>query len=164
MSKISADHLSKRAYVYIRQSTLEQVHKNIESQRRQYALADRARELGWQDVEVIDDDLGRSGGGIKRPGFERLLVRRFNGAESDAHSVRSRIRHEPEGNECRSAMVNPHANLSSPRKRRCRLDKTAKDAQIARVRDHLPFGFHVHDFRPGREGMAHRAMLFHLHS
>ncbi len=73
MSKISADHLSKRAYVYIRQSTLEQVHKNIESQRRQYALADRARELGWQDVEVIDDDLGRSGGGIKRPGFERLL-------------------------------------------------------------------------------------------
>jgi excisionase family DNA binding protein len=73
MNKISAEHLTRRAYVYIRQSTLGQVHKNIESQRRQYALADRARELGWQDVEVIDDDLGRSGGGIKRPGFERLL-------------------------------------------------------------------------------------------
>jgi DNA invertase Pin-like site-specific DNA recombinase len=73
MNKISADHLTKRAYVYIRQSTLEQVRKNTESKRRQYALADRARELGWQDVEVIDDDLGRSGGGIKRPGFERLL-------------------------------------------------------------------------------------------
>ncbi len=73
MNKISADHLRKRAYVYIRQSTPGQVQKNTESRRLQYALADRARDLGWQDVEVIDDDLGRSGGGIRRPGFERLL-------------------------------------------------------------------------------------------
>jgi DNA invertase Pin-like site-specific DNA recombinase len=49
-----------------------QVAHNLESQRRQYGLADRARQLGWQDVEVIDDDLGRSGGGARRPGFERL--------------------------------------------------------------------------------------------
>lgn len=73
MNKISSDHLTRRAYIYIRQSTLDQVHHNLESQRRQYALADRARELGWHDVEVIDDDLGRSGAGVKRPGFERLL-------------------------------------------------------------------------------------------
>lgn len=73
MSKIGNDHLTRRAYIYIRQSTLDQVHNNRESQRRQYGLADRARELGWQDIEVIDDDLGRSGSGIKRPGFERLL-------------------------------------------------------------------------------------------
>ena len=73
MSKNATDHLTRRAYIYIRQSTLDQVHKNLESQRRQYGLADRARELGWQDVEVIDEDLGRSGTGIKRPGFERLL-------------------------------------------------------------------------------------------
>jgi DNA invertase Pin-like site-specific DNA recombinase len=73
MSKISADHLRRRAYVYIRQSTLDQVHNNRESQRGQYALADRARELGWEDVEVIDDDLGRSGSGTQRPGFERML-------------------------------------------------------------------------------------------
>ena len=73
MSKIGADHLARRAYVYIRQSTLDQVHNNRESQRRQYALADRARELGWEDIEVIDDDLGRSGAGTKRPGFERML-------------------------------------------------------------------------------------------
>jgi DNA invertase Pin-like site-specific DNA recombinase len=73
MNKIATDHLTRRAYVYIRQSTIDQVQHNRESQRRQYALADRARELGWQDVEVIDDDLGRSGAGIKRPGFERLL-------------------------------------------------------------------------------------------
>jgi DNA invertase Pin-like site-specific DNA recombinase len=74
MNKISSDHLGRRAYVYIRQSTPDQVHRNLESQRRQYALADRARELGWHDVEVIDDDLGRSGAGVKRPGFERLLA------------------------------------------------------------------------------------------
>jgi len=73
MSKIGADHLARRAYVYLRQSTLDQVHNNRESQRRQYALADRARELGWEDIEVIDDDLGRSGAGTKRPGFERML-------------------------------------------------------------------------------------------
>ena len=45
----------------------------MESQRRQYALVDRARGLGWQDVDVIDDDLGVSGSGTSRPGFERLL-------------------------------------------------------------------------------------------
>lgn len=73
MNKISADHLSRRACVYVRQSTPDQVQYNLESQRRQYALADRARELGWQDVEVFDDDLGISGSGVRRPGFERLL-------------------------------------------------------------------------------------------
>jgi excisionase family DNA binding protein len=74
MSKISADHLKRHAVVYVRQSTLDQVQHNLESQRRQYALADRARVLGWQEVTVIDDDLGRSGGGVHRPGFERLLA------------------------------------------------------------------------------------------
>src|SRR3712207_6550347 len=47
---------------------------NPESRRRQYGLAERARQLGWSEVVVIDDDLGRSGGGVSRPGFERLLV------------------------------------------------------------------------------------------
>jgi len=46
---------------------------NRESQRRQYGLAERARRLGWTCVEIIDDDLGRSAGGINRPGFDRLL-------------------------------------------------------------------------------------------
>ena len=44
------------------------------SQRRQYGLTDRARQIGWSDVVVIDDDLGRSGGGVARPGFEKLLA------------------------------------------------------------------------------------------
>jgi DNA invertase Pin-like site-specific DNA recombinase len=73
MSKITPEHLARAAYVYIRQSTPDQVRNNHESRRRQYALADHARQLGWSDVVVIDDDLGRSGGGTARPGFERLL-------------------------------------------------------------------------------------------
>jgi excisionase family DNA binding protein len=72
-NKITADHLARRAYVYIRQSTPDQVKYNLESKRLQYGLADRAREMGWQDVEVIDEDLGISGEGIPRSGFERLL-------------------------------------------------------------------------------------------
>ena len=74
MSKISAEHLCRDAIVYIRQSTSYQVANNLESQRRQYALADRARQLGWSDVQIVDDDLGRSGAGTARPGFERLLA------------------------------------------------------------------------------------------
>jgi DNA invertase Pin-like site-specific DNA recombinase len=69
MNKITADHVARRACVYIRQSTLGQVQHNLEGQRRQYALLDRARALGWQDTEVIDDDLGISGSGTQRPGF-----------------------------------------------------------------------------------------------
>jgi DNA invertase Pin-like site-specific DNA recombinase len=74
MTTITADHLTRSAIVYIRQSTLHQVTNNIESGRRQYGLVERARQLGWNDVQVIDDDLGRSGGGIARPGFEKLLA------------------------------------------------------------------------------------------
>jgi excisionase family DNA binding protein len=74
MNKISADHLSRTAIVYIRQSTPEQLKFNAESRRRQYGLQERARALGWSDVVVIDEDLGRSGSGIVRPGFERLLA------------------------------------------------------------------------------------------
>ena len=75
MSKITAEQLQRGACVYIRQSTHDQLMHNLESQRRQYALADRAKQLGWMAVEIIDDDLGRSGGGIVRPGFERLCPR-----------------------------------------------------------------------------------------
>lgn len=74
MSKIGSSHLQRQAVVYLRQSTADQVQHNLESQRRQYALAERARALGWQEIVVIDDDLGRSGGGAHRPGFERMLA------------------------------------------------------------------------------------------
>ena len=59
--KITPDHLARGAFIYIRQSTVDQLANNHESRLRQYGLADRARALGWTDVTVIDDDLGRSG-------------------------------------------------------------------------------------------------------
>ena len=74
MNKITPEHLTRDAYVYVRQSTADQLLNNPESRRRQYALVARARALGWEQVIVIDDDLGRSGGGQLRPGFERLLA------------------------------------------------------------------------------------------
>jgi DNA invertase Pin-like site-specific DNA recombinase len=74
MSKISSEHLARAAYIYVRQSTAYQVVNNLESQRRQYGLVERARQLGWDDVQLVDDDLGRSGGGVARPGFEKLLA------------------------------------------------------------------------------------------
>src|SRR5438270_13036814 len=66
--------LARQAVVYVRQSTAFQVTQNLENQRRQYALTERASQLGWSDVEVIDDDLGQSGAGTRRPGFERRLA------------------------------------------------------------------------------------------
>ena len=74
MTKITPEHLLRSAIVYIRQSTPGQVANNLESKRRQYGLADRARQLGWQEVTVIDDDQGHSGSGMARAGFEKLLV------------------------------------------------------------------------------------------
>src|ERR1035437_6585950 len=72
--KITPDHLARGAFIYVRQSTVDQLANNHESRLRQYGLADRARTLGWTDVTVIDDELGRSGSGVSRPGFERLLA------------------------------------------------------------------------------------------
>ncbi len=75
MSKIQKHHLDRAATIYVRQSSLAQVEQNPESKRRQYALTDRARDLGWRDIRVVDEDLGRSGGGqIERQGFEKLLA------------------------------------------------------------------------------------------
>src|SRR3989449_2177907 len=73
--KLTPDHLRRCAVVYVRQSSIGQVLHNRESQLRQYSLADRARELGFREVVVIDDDLGRSGSGlVERPGFQRVVA------------------------------------------------------------------------------------------
>jgi hypothetical protein len=74
MTRIGNDHLAREAIVYVRPSTVGQVINNVESGRRQYAVVERARQLGWTNVSVIDDDLGRSGSGVARPGFEKLLA------------------------------------------------------------------------------------------
>jgi DNA invertase Pin-like site-specific DNA recombinase len=76
-TKITASHLSRQAIVYLRQSSAAQVEHNRESTDRQYALASKARALGWPDerVVVIDEDLGLSGSGaVARSGFARLTA------------------------------------------------------------------------------------------
>jgi DNA invertase Pin-like site-specific DNA recombinase len=73
--KITSQHLHRDAVVYVRQSTPGQVLEHTESKRRQYALADTARQLGFASVSIIDDDLGRSGSGlVERPGFQKLVA------------------------------------------------------------------------------------------
>ena len=75
--KIHRRHRERMAIVYIRQSTLQQVERHQELTRLQYALVDRALQLGWDraSIVVIDDDLGRSGASIEgRPGFQRLVA------------------------------------------------------------------------------------------
>jgi DNA invertase Pin-like site-specific DNA recombinase len=75
VNQITEDHLRRRAIVYVRQSTPIQLLQNRESQLRQYGLAEHARKLGFQDIETIDADLGRSGSGLEeRPGFQRLVT------------------------------------------------------------------------------------------
>lgn len=72
---IPATLLERKAVVYVRQSTQSQVMANLESQRRQYDLVEVARQRGFVDIEVIDDDLGRSASGtVARPGFDRLVA------------------------------------------------------------------------------------------
>src|SRR3954468_24464249 len=67
--------LRRKAVVYVRQSTPAQVQVNVESRRRQYELVEVARRRGFREIEVVDDDLGRSAGGaVARPGFERLVA------------------------------------------------------------------------------------------
>src|ERR1700676_2433754 len=67
--------LKRKAVVYVRQSTQAQVQLHLESQRRQYDLVDVARQRVFVDVEIIDDDLGRSASGtVARPGFDRLVA------------------------------------------------------------------------------------------
>jgi DNA invertase Pin-like site-specific DNA recombinase len=74
--KITPLHLQRKAIVYLRQSSDRQVQRHIESQRLQYDLADRARALGFEQVDIIDTDLGHSAaiGAGRREGFERLIA------------------------------------------------------------------------------------------
>jgi DNA invertase Pin-like site-specific DNA recombinase len=74
-SKVRDIHLDRKAVVYLRQSTLRQVREHRESTNRQYALRERALQLGWADdaIEIVDEDLGRSGSTADgRTGFQRL--------------------------------------------------------------------------------------------
>src|ERR1700730_15875554 len=73
--KVRPHHLQRKAILYVRQSSAHQVLHNRESSALQYAMRDRLMVLGWSEIEVIDDDLGRSAaGGVQRAGFERMVA------------------------------------------------------------------------------------------
>jgi DNA invertase Pin-like site-specific DNA recombinase len=73
--KIKPHHLARRAVVYVRQSSAHQVLHNPEGRALQYAMRDRLAALGWSEIEVVDDDLGRSAaGGVARAGFQRMVA------------------------------------------------------------------------------------------
>ena len=73
--KIKPHHLERKVILYVRQSSVYQVQNNLESQKLQYAMRDRLCSLGWRDIEVVDEDLGRSASGtVTRAGFERMVA------------------------------------------------------------------------------------------
>ena len=73
--KIGAQHRGRKAVLYVRQFSPYQVLHNRESQVLQYAMRERLMQLGWSQIEVIDEDLGRSAaGGTTRAGFERMVA------------------------------------------------------------------------------------------
>jgi DNA invertase Pin-like site-specific DNA recombinase len=73
--KLRSQHLQRKAILYIRQSSAYQVSHNLESQKLQYAMQERLMQLGWHEVEVVDEDLGRSAAGmVTRSGFERMVA------------------------------------------------------------------------------------------
>jgi len=73
--KIKPQHVARKAILYVRQSSAYQVNHNLESQRLQYAMQDRLHYLGWREIDVVDDDLGRSAAGtVARVGFERMVA------------------------------------------------------------------------------------------
>ena len=73
--KLKSQHLSRKAILYVRQSSAYQVSHNLESQKLQYAMRERLTQLGWREIEVVDEDLGRSAAGlVTRSGFERMVA------------------------------------------------------------------------------------------
>src|SRR6266516_326269 len=86
--KVRPHHLERKALLYVRQSSAHQVLHNRESSALQYAMRDRLTALGWSEIEVIDDDLGRSAaGGVQRAGSPlcKLLWMQF---QSSRHCCR----------------------------------------------------------------------------
>jgi DNA invertase Pin-like site-specific DNA recombinase len=73
--KVRTEHLARKAVLYVRQSSQYQVMHNVESQKLQYAMKERLTQLGWQEIEVVDEDLGCSAAGtVTRSGFERMVA------------------------------------------------------------------------------------------
>ena len=92
--KIRAQHLERKAILYVRQSSPYQVLHNLESQKLQYAMEERLRHLGWRAIEVVDEDLGRSAAGlVTRSGFERMVAEVCLGKVVRSRPARSPVSH-----------------------------------------------------------------------
>src|SRR3954469_17559813 len=100
--KIRPHHLERKAILYVRQSSAYQVTHNLESQKLQYAMEKHLYQLGWREIEVVDDDLGRSAAGtVVRAGFERMVAEVCLGkvgAVAARLLVRYRVLQETAGN------------------------------------------------------------------
>jgi transposase len=91
--KIHPEHLGRPAFVYVRQSTFDQIRHHHESRRRQYDLQGHARTLGWHEVVVIDEDLGKSGAtAVGRTGLQRLVAEVSLGLELFDARIEERTR------------------------------------------------------------------------
>ena len=80
--KIKPHHLERKAILYVRQSSTYQVQNNLESQKLQYAMRDRLSSLGWSDIEVVDEDLGRSASGTVTRAGSNAWLRKYVWAAS----------------------------------------------------------------------------------
>ena len=90
-AKLNRTHFERQAFVYVRQSTVMQVHEHVESKQRQYALVERAATLGWSrgNIEVIDEDQGKSGATSEgRTGFARVKDKLVQSWPSKSHGYR----------------------------------------------------------------------------
>jgi hypothetical protein len=92
--KIRRHHLDRRAILYVRQSPSHQVLHNRESRALQYAMRERLVALGWSEIEIIDDNLGRSAAGsVLRAGFERMVRKSALARWARLPPGRSRVSH-----------------------------------------------------------------------
>ena len=82
MTKITADHAARGAFVYVRQSTADQLVHNQESRRRQYGLADRAKQLGWATVEIVDEISAARAAASRGPASSAYWRRSARGASA----------------------------------------------------------------------------------
>lgn len=87
--KVKPHHLERKVILYVRQSSVYQVQNNLESQKLQYAMRDRLCSLGWRDIEVVDEDLGRSASGtLTRAGTQQSGMAEAGGSLScSGHAI-----------------------------------------------------------------------------
>jgi hypothetical protein len=132
MTKITANHLDRAAFVYIRQSTADQLLHNPEGRRRQYGLTDRARQLGWTTVEVIDEVL--RGHRVRPPCVrgDEIYARPADDAHPARDIARMVARCAQEGLDvCRSALVVSRLPRAAYECAPAASDRTARTASVS---------------------------------